>query len=270
MFQSTRSMIFRGALIALGALCGSVRADDDPIFTRAKQAFDSIGKTSGAADGAAEPIPSKASATATAPADVRIDPAPTKAGRKATDSVSVKADPVPQQVVNKTIGPVDEKVETAAAKTCTDTKCAVRVERCASCNACPKKDVEKCACLKTICNWFSFTDCPSHGECCGFTPRAYHPPLYAWFPCPASPVCSDPGICQAQCALPAARKHFDNPLPKPEMPKMAQIAQPGIPLVSGSSTAMFDKTETFTAPANYKSLPLAPEPPTPLTPAGNR
>ncbi len=273
MSQFTRLTTF-SALVVLGALCGTVQAADDPIFVQAKQAFDAIGKTADPADGKAEPISGKAGATTTPPADLKLNPvpakraidpvdakansAPTKVNYQTSDPVDGKAKPVPAQVSNTTTEPVVVKVEPASCKTCT--KCPTPAASCATCNGCPKKDVEKCKCCKAICNWFSFVDCPSHGECCGFTPRTYHPPLFAWFPCAASPVCVNSGTCQSQCGVPEARKHFDNPLPKPEMPKVAQGAQQGNPLIPGSASAMFDKTETFTLPANYKSLPLAPEP----------
>jgi hypothetical protein len=95
---------------------------------------------------------------------------------------------------------------------------------------------------------------------CSWQPSPFRPPLYMWFPC-------QPGGCAACVAPPApcvcqgsattlAAKNFVQPLPQPEMPK---IALQDKPLVPGSSSAMADKKDpSLPAAGNYKALPVVP------------
>jgi len=112
-------------------------------------------------------------------------------------------------------------------------------------------------CCERLWNWITYS--PPKAPCDCHRPTPYRPPLYAWFPCKDTQCHT--GHClkmPEQIQTLAKGKHFDSPLPMPEMPKVL-VVHPK-PLISGSSTALADKTDApIVMPSNYRTLPVVPK-----------
>jgi len=112
------------------------------------------------------------------------------------------------------------------------------------------------SCCDKLWNWLTYKAPKAPCDCHRTT--AYRPPLYAWFPCKPEQCHSGHCLKMPEDNKPLAKgKHFDEPLPMPQMPNVI-VVRPTQPLVSPVSSALAVPTdEPGNAPSNYKALQIA-------------